>query len=167
MNKKERISHPEDDRDAWVCICENRPWDDGFYPCNDRGEEMEPDGEWDGLYICGGCGRTIDCDTLEVVGRGVSASAEALQSFVLGSMYSTPGASKALEESGELIESFLARYVRGDWGDCVDEDWKSNDNALVHGGRLHAVYRTKKGEKLWVITESDRSATTFLLPDEY
>jgi hypothetical protein len=28
-------------------------------------------------------------------------------------------------------------------------------------------YTTAIGEKLWIITEADRSATTLLLPDEY
>jgi hypothetical protein len=30
-----------------------------------------------------------------------------------------------------------------------------------------SAYRTKRNDKLWVITEADRSATTLLLPAEY
>ena len=28
-------------------------------------------------------------------------------------------------------------------------------------------YQTDAGERLWIITEADRSATTLLLPEEY
>jgi hypothetical protein len=30
-----------------------------------------------------------------------------------------------------------------------------------------SAYETSKGERLWVITEADRSSTCVLLPDEY
>ena len=162
MNNKERISHEEGDSDAWVCICKNVPADDGFYPCNERGEEVEPVEGWDGLYVCASCGRIINCDTLEVVGRCALEQPDTMSFPVLGNLYSTPGAQKALEESGETIQSFLSRYLRGDWGDCNAEDSKSNDEALKNNGRILAVYHTKKAEKLWVITEWYRSATTFL-----
>jgi hypothetical protein len=33
--------------------------------------------------------------------------------------------------------------------------------------RLFSSYTTAAGERIWVITEVDRSVTTFLLPDEY
>lgn len=33
--------------------------------------------------------------------------------------------------------------------------------------RLLSAYRMNDGRKLWIITESDRSATTLLLPEEY
>ena len=85
----------------------------------------------------------------------------------LGELYSTPGARKALAESGETFTPFLNRYLRADWGDVCEEDWKANDDAVEKGDRVLAVYYTSKGEKLWVITEWDRSVTTFLLPDEY
>jgi len=35
------------------------------------------------------------------------------------------------------------------------------------GFRLLSAYRTTAGERLWIITEADRSVTTLLLPDEY
>jgi hypothetical protein len=62
---------------------------------------------------------------------------------------------------------FVARHVRGDWGDCDDHDRQANEDALRNGERLFSVYRTVKGEKLWVITEADRSSTCVLLPEEY
>jgi len=44
---------------------------------------------------------------------------------------------------------------------------RANDRALREGDRLLSAYKTSTGERLWVITEADRSATTILLPSEY
>ena len=35
------------------------------------------------------------------------------------------------------------------------------------GFRILSAYMLKTGVKIWIITEADRSVTTFLLPDEY
>ena len=60
----------------------------------------------------------------------------------------------------------LRRHVRGDWG-CVDaEDQEANDASLLDGTRLLSAYMIG-GQKLWIITEADRSLTTLLLPEEY
>jgi hypothetical protein len=68
-NEKEYIKQAADDKDTWYCICGNTPIDHGFYPCDERGNEVEPvKGSWKNLYICGNCGRIINQDTLEVVG---------------------------------------------------------------------------------------------------
>ncbi|MEN6494663.1 MAG: hypothetical protein ABFD16_10260 [Thermoguttaceae bacterium] len=92
--------------------------------------------------------------------------------FPLGQILATPGALRALQESGQSPQFFLARHVRGDWGELGDEDKTRNDQALVDGSRLLSAYRTLKGVKLWIITEAadddgHRSATTCLLPEEY
>lgn len=68
-NTQERITHEEGNKVAWVCICGNKPDADGFYPCDKKGDEMEPAAGWENLYVCGGCGRIIHQDTLEVVDR--------------------------------------------------------------------------------------------------
>jgi hypothetical protein len=39
--------------------------------------------------------------------------------------------------------------------------------STAHGFRLLSNYKTEAGEKIWIITEADRSATTLLLPEEY
>jgi hypothetical protein len=67
----EHITAEKIDPDAWLCICGNTPVDDGFYPCDERGNEMEPiaGSNWDGLYVCNLCGRIIRQDTLEVIGQ--------------------------------------------------------------------------------------------------
>jgi len=51
--------------------------------------------------------------------------------------------------------------------DLSDEERNENDYSLEHGFRLLSAYRTHAGDKLWIITESERSVTTLLLPEEY
>jgi len=85
--------------------------------------------------------------------------------FLLGSLYLTPGARDALQPLE--ISMLLNRHARGDWGNCCEEDRDANEDALITGARLFSVYQSKSGEKIWLITEADRSATTFLLPSEY
>jgi len=89
------------------------------------------------------------------------------QFFSLGRIVATPGALEALEESGESPIDFLKRHVSGDWGEVNAEDREANEQALMHGDRLLSAYRTKLNQRLWVITEADRSTTTILLPEEY
>jgi hypothetical protein len=60
----------------------------------------------------------------------------------------------------------LSRHRSGDWGDVPTEDALANEAAAIHGNRVISSYEVA-GERLWVITEADRSATTFLLPEEY
>ena len=87
--------------------------------------------------------------------------------FELGTVVATPGALKALEEAGQTPLEFLARHWAGDWGELSDFDVQENELALEEGFRLLSSYRTAKGDKIWVITEADRSVTTLLLPSEY
>ena len=87
--------------------------------------------------------------------------------FNLGRLVATPGALAAIEQSGQQPGDFLARHVSGDWGDVPPEDIKENEMSLQHGFRLLSAYRTNAGDRLWVITESNRSSTCILLPEEY
>ena len=92
--------------------------------------------------------------------------------FNLGRLLATPGALKAMEEAGHTPMEFVARHIRGDWGDLCDEDQQLNDQALIDGSRVLSAYKTRNGVKLWVITEAQddsghRAATTILRPDEY
>lgn len=88
-----------------------------------------------------------------------------LRRFKLGNFYITPGAQEVVPI--EEIETLLQRHAACDWGDCCEEDWDSNLTALCEGTRIFSVYTTNKGEKVWIITEADRSSTTMLLPMEY
>ena len=87
--------------------------------------------------------------------------------FPLGQTYITPGAEEALMIAGQTGIEFLRRHMSNDWGELSDEDVRENELSLKEGFRLMSAYRTAKGQKLWIITEADRSSTTILLPDEY
>ena len=86
--------------------------------------------------------------------------------FELGQIVATPGALAALKKAGQQPGEFLTRHINRDWGDLDEEDRKENEYSLEHGFRLLSAYRTNAGDRLWIITESDRSAT-ILLPEEY
>ncbi|MBB6053298.1 type I restriction endonuclease subunit M [Armatimonas rosea] len=98
--------------------------------------------------------------------------------FLCGEVVATPGAIEALNEAHGnrwRIEAgrLIARHRSGDWGDVCREDKSANDQALRHGARILSAYHLPvrvpgtAPQKLWVITEADRSSTTILLPDEY
>ena len=87
--------------------------------------------------------------------------------FALGQVVATPGALAVLEKAGQQPGDFLARHVCGNWGDLSPEDINENEFSLRHGFRLLSAYHTSTGDKLWVITEADRSSTCILLPEEY
>jgi hypothetical protein len=87
--------------------------------------------------------------------------------FQLGQMVATPGALDALAEAGQAAFGFIQRHQSGDWGDLSEEDKRENEFSVDKYLRIFSAYHTSKGEKLWVITEADRSVTTLLLPSEY
>ena len=87
--------------------------------------------------------------------------------FELGQIVATPGALAALKKAGQQPGEFLTRHVHREWGDLDDEDRKENEYSLEHGFRLLSAYKTNAGDRLWIITEADRSVTTLLLPEEY
>ena len=87
--------------------------------------------------------------------------------FALGQTFITPGAEEALQIAGQTAIEFLRRHMSGDWGELSDEDVKENEFSLKEGLRLLSAYQTGKGQKIWIITEADRSSTTILLPSEY
>jgi hypothetical protein len=87
--------------------------------------------------------------------------------FPLGQVVGTPGALEALARSGQSPADFLDRHAAGDWGEVDAGDRQANEDALVNDERLLSAYRTKLGERIWIITEWDRSVTTLLRPEEY
>jgi len=87
--------------------------------------------------------------------------------FDLGQLVATPGALAALEKSGQSPMEFLSRHVTGDWGEIPEENCRENQFSLEKGFRLMSSYRTTANDVVWVITESSRSHTTLLLPQEY
>ena len=93
--------------------------------------------------------------------------------FKLGKIVITPGAISSLAKSNQLPVDFLTKHQAGDWGELDDFDRKQNEIAVSNEGnpdkqfRILSAYKTKLNEKIWIITEWDRSITTILLPDEY
>jgi hypothetical protein len=79
--------------------------------------------------------------------------------FELGQIVATPGALAALKKAGQQPGEFLTRHVHREWGDLPDEDRRENEYSLEHGFRLLTAYRTNAGDRLWIITEADRSVT--------
>lgn len=60
----------------------------------------------------------------------------------------------------------LQRHNSGDWGEVCDDDKRENDFSVENGLRVLSAY-TIEGQKIWVITEADRSVTTVLFPEDY
>jgi len=71
------------------------------------------------------------------------------------------------EEFAKFVINSLKRHLKGDWGDLPKEDEKENDLAVKEGNlRIFSAYENENN-KIWIITEADRSATTILFPEEY
>jgi hypothetical protein len=87
--------------------------------------------------------------------------------FNLGQVVATPGALAAMERNGQSGAEFLSRHQNRDWGEVNTEDARANDESIASDGRLLSAYLLKDHTRLWVITESDRSSTCLLLPEEY
>jgi hypothetical protein len=87
--------------------------------------------------------------------------------FPAGQIVATPGALTLLEHANKSPLEFLSRHLRGDWGELCQDDKTENELSLKHGFRLMSSYQVTDAEKLWIITEADRSVTTLLLPAEY
>jgi hypothetical protein len=87
--------------------------------------------------------------------------------FKTGRLVATPGALDLLARNETPPVKLLNRHVIGDWGDMSKEDVDANDDALRHGGRLFSCYSITPSDRVWIITEADRSATTILLPEDY
>ena len=87
--------------------------------------------------------------------------------FPLGETYITPGAEEALMMAGQTGIELLRRHMSADWSELWEQDAPENELSLREGFRVLRAYQTAKGERLWIITEGDRSSTTILLPSEY
>ena len=87
--------------------------------------------------------------------------------FQLGRVVATPGALSALEKAEQLPAEFLDRHVNGDWGDVSEADKQENEVSIEQRFRILSVYTTSAGDRIWILTEADRSVTTILLSSEY
>lgn len=87
--------------------------------------------------------------------------------FSAGQIVATPGALAAMQAHGCLPLDLLRRHLSGDWGTVPPEDAQSNEQALKYGDRLLSSYLISPDVVIWLITEADRSSSTFLQPSEY
>ncbi len=88
--------------------------------------------------------------------------------LALGEVVVTEGAMEALLLAQVFPTLYLMRHRRGDWGELDEEDIKANIQAAVDGERILSAYTlSPTQQKIWIITERDRSVTTILLPSEY
>lgn len=93
--------------------------------------------------------------------------------FSLGRIVSTPGVLARCKTPH--MTACLKQHVCGNWGELCDEDKQANIEAIVDGARILSAYSidplkpvdSGSREVFWIITEGDRSVTTFLLPEEY
>lgn len=112
------------------------------------------------------------------------------KNFPLGDIVVTVGVCSDLENFPDFepfVAACLARHRSEDWGDVNISDSNLNDKSLEIGERLVSAYEIGKNlitklnapnvgddskprfteEKIFIITERDRSVTTILYPSEY
>jgi hypothetical protein len=94
--------------------------------------------------------------------------------FTVGRIVWARGVNDLIAENigfAKLVITSLKRHARGDWGDLCNEDKTLNDHSINSSLRIFSAYDVSIGgvdeERIWIITEADRSATTVLFPHEY
>ena len=88
--------------------------------------------------------------------------------FALGRVVATPGAIDLLDRTGIHADCLLRRHQSGDWGVVCASDARSNDLSTANSTRILSAYELGAyRDRLWIITEANRRATTLLLPSEY
>jgi hypothetical protein len=88
--------------------------------------------------------------------------------FNPGLVVATPGALDLLARHNQSPITFIRRHLSGDWGVLDPEDAALNDRSVQDGGSMIlSNYLVCGRDRLWIKTESDRSVTTLLLPEEY
>lgn len=98
-----------------------------------------------------------------------------MSKFELGGLTVTSGVADRMETDKKFrnfVNLSLGRYINCAWGDVSEADRAQNNEAVENGEeRIMGVYthKTDDGteEKIWIITEWDRSMTTILFPSEY
>ena len=100
--------------------------------------------------------------------------------FHLGRLVATRGITSRMQDDtfAQFVKACILKHATGEWGDLTPDDKQVNEEALTPGepGRLLSSYNLPQGiahddgvggEKIWIITEWDRSVTTVLWPGEY
>lgn len=104
-------------------------------------------------------------ETVAMTSQGSGPPTNAML-FELGRVIGTPDAVDHLAEYGCSPLVLITRHLTGDWGDLCEHDGVVNCQAIINGGRIFSMY-VVGDQKVYVITEADRSCTTVLLSSEY
>lgn len=94
------------------------------------------------------------------------SSISSLPLFSLGQIVATPALLRHFEQHQIDARHYLRRHVAGDFGDIDEEDKAENQLSIKQGFRILSAH-TIAGERIWIITEADRSATTLMFASEY
>lgn len=85
-----------------------------------------------------------------------------------GMATATKGVLDALKRAGLSSEHFLQMHLRAMARDRSNSPRRMSGNALTQSCRLLRVYTLPEtSQRVWVITEADRTLTQVLLPEEY
>lgn len=87
--------------------------------------------------------------------------------FPLGQVVATPNAIDALRTNNQSVFTFINRHQSGDWSEMSEDDQHANRDSVAGDTRILSSFAMLGGDRIWVLTEADRSATTVLLPEEY
>lgn len=96
-----------------------------------------------------------------------------IDKFKLGRLMMTAGVNGRIADEkafAKFVLKSIRRHLKCDWGDLCKEDKELNDLALSSEdqGRLFSAYEFNgKSDRIYIITEWDRSYTTVLFPEEY
>jgi len=105
------------------------------------------------------------CAILVVVGPG-RAPSTGKPKLLLGRLYGDAGRFERIRATGESDQLDRPPHEPGPRG-LGAEDQLANLHAVRDGTRVFSAYELRDGTRIWIITESDRSVTTILLPEEY
>ena len=87
--------------------------------------------------------------------------------FELGQIVTTRSIADSVDPS--KVASMIRNHITGNWGEggvLCNEDIDLNHEAIKNGDRVLSAYMVQ-GQKVYVITEWDRSYTTVLYAEEY
>lgn len=86
--------------------------------------------------------------------------------FVPPRVAASPRAMAALEQSGTVLNHYLSRHLRGDWGEVDQETKHGNDRILADLGGLISIFPIAPGAVLCLVTKVGPTSTSALLVDE-
>ncbi len=96
--------------------------------------------------------------------------------FNSGMKVMTKGIKSLISSSPEMhdfVINCMNRHLSGEWGNLETDDIEMNNQSVEDekNGKfpdmILSCYESEDGTEIWIITDSDRKATTVLLPEEY